>query len=195
MSKYTLPGWRPTAFLHLVQSGYPLAMQLFREIRCTPIATPPGATYRGLTFTYRTDAGDPPPEGTVIRLWLANAFGEIVLQTEPIPVQASPLVAVHVSIPFQQLWSPEAGLWHILASSSVESGTIAGVLLNSCFGLIGPVDGSTETPGSWPLAVGEQRYTEASNPAVDGLALGSVWPARVSGAEAHHLPLIMLEEA
>lgn len=193
MSKWTLPGWKP--FTAPAFAGSPSETQLFRDVVAVPLVVRSGQSFNALSFAYRTEQGPgaAPPPGSVVRLWLANEYGEILARLAPVPIESQ--VNFHtVVIPFQWPWSPEAGAYHALISCSIPSGdAFTGLILKSCYGLVPPVGGVASLPGQTPTLVGQRRFDPGSNPAVDDL--GSMWPEFETWLEAHQLPLITFEEA
>lgn len=193
MSNWTMPGWRP--FTAPAFPGSPSEMQLFREVVAVPLVVRSGQSFGAISFSYRTEQspGAAPPPGSLVRVWLANEYGEIIARFAPVPIESH--VNFHpVSIPFQWPWNPDGGLYYALISCSIPSGdAFTGLILRSCYGLVPPVDGVASGPGLPPVYAGQRRFDFDTNPAADDL--GSNWPELQSMLEVHQCPLITLEEA
>lgn len=197
MGNWELPGWKP--FTAPAFQGSPSEMQLFREVACVPFVVAPGQQLRAISFAYRTEQGTPedqsacPPPGSLVRLWLANEYGEIIARFAPVPIESH--VNFHtVEIPFQWNWIPDSGLYYALISCTIPSGDqYTGLILKSCYGLVAPVDAEAAGPGLVPALVGQRRFEYESNPALNDL--DTSWPPLETMLETHQLPLITFEEA
>lgn len=193
MGKWTLPGWK--SFTAPIYAGSPSEVQLFREVPCVPFVVAPGQQFGAISFAYRTEQepSAAPPPGSLVRMWIANCFGDIIAHFGPIPIE-SKLNFFAVSISFPWPWSPEPGLYHALISCTIPSGdAYTGLILKSCYGLVPPVDGHAVDAGLLPVLVGQRRFEYGSNPAIEDL--DTSWPPLETMLETHQLPLITFEEA
>lgn len=202
MEKWILPGW--SGFPAPQFPGSPSEMQLFREIECVPFQ-PEGRQLKSVSFSYRTEQPAPdgntqacPPPGTIIRFWIANRFGEILAQFQPVPIQ-NRLNFAPVVIPFPWSFPTESGIYYGLLSCTIPSGEqYTGLILRSCYGLVPPTESLISVlPGVPPSLAGQRRYRFGSNPALDGL--GPRWPDAeddmLLGIPIEQVPLITFEEA